>query len=272
MSAHDPERPVSIVTGAAKGIGAAVVGALARRGSRILAVDVDSSQLARTVDELRAEYGDVDIAPCQADLTSMEQTSTIVPAALDAFGRVDVLVNNAAMTLPRTLEQTSFEEYELVFNLNCRSVFQLMNDVYEPMIAAGGGSIVNVSSGNALIGRPGFAVYAAAKAAVVSLTKSAAVGWGEHGIRVNAVCPGSIDTPMFRSSVGTGAAAERSVRATSVVTPLRRIGQPEEVASAIEYFASPESRYVTGQVLSVDGGRMVGIAEAAHVLFDPREL
>jgi NAD(P)-dependent dehydrogenase (short-subunit alcohol dehydrogenase family) len=242
--------PVALVTGATSGIGAASARALARAGHRLALVGRDAVRGEGVAAEIRDGGGVA--AFLAADLRDDAGIARAHDFVLDRFGRLDVAFNNAGFQEPRRplLEQPE-AIYDAVFSLNLRSVFLSMQRQIAIMREAGGGAIVNNASVSGVRNvNPGFALYSASKAALLSLTRSAAIEHAAAGIRINAVSPGRIETPMMLASGVAEAAA--------AALPIRRLGTPEEVAAAVVFLASPAAAFVIGHNLAVDGGFLAG--------------
>ncbi len=237
----------AIITGASRGIGRAAALTLAREGYDLLVCYRKEEALAAQVCEQARACG-VRAVPFAMDMTELSDLRRTVSKALMEFGRIDVLVCNAGIAMPRLFTQTSEEEFDLVMNVNLKGVFFLTQAAAKEMIAAGGGSIVLVSSMWGIAGASGEVAYSASKAAVIGMTKALAKELAPSRIRVNCVAPGVIDTDM-NACYDEDALAELAAR-----TPLERIGESEDVASAIAFLAGERSAFITGQTLSVDGG------------------
>lgn len=245
---------VAIVTGGARGIGRAAVELFAREGATVAVGDIDDASEA--VDAVNAKGGDAFYLP--TDVTDEAQFAALFAAAVDRWGGLDVVFNNAGIALARSIEDTSADEFDRVMAVNVRSVFLGCKLSLPHLLARGGGSVVNTSSNGGLIGRPGDPVYNASKHAVMGLTKSLALKYAERNIRYNAVCPGPIDTPMLWGGAET--ADERAARLPAVLAtaPMARMGSADEVAEAALFLASDESRFITGAGIPVDGGKAAG--------------
>ena len=227
----------ALVTGAGSGIGAAVARRLATGGAAVVLADLALAPAAALAGELGAEAIELDV----------RDEAQVAPA----MANVDVLVNVAGIGSTTTAPETTLETWEDVFAVNARGTFLCCKHAIPGMAARGGGSIVNVASVAALVGLPRRAAYCASKGAVVSLTRALAVDHVSDGIRVNAVCPGTVDSPWVRRLVEDAGESIDELRARQ---PLGRLGTPEEIAAAVAYLASDEAAFVTGTALVIDGG------------------
>jgi NAD(P)-dependent dehydrogenase (short-subunit alcohol dehydrogenase family) len=245
---------VAFVTGAANGIGRAAALAFAREGASVVAADISeqgNQETARMVEELGGRALAV-----RCDVTRAEDVKAALDKAVEAFGRLDVAFNNAGTEQPVTATADLTEdEWDRVVSINLRSVFLCMKYQVPLMLKHGGGSIVNTSSGAGVKGFAGQAAYSAAKHGVIGLTKAAALDYAKFNIRVNAVCPGIIDTPMMqRFTEGTPEGRERVI----AQEPVGRMGTPEEIAEAVLWLCSDTAGFVIGHALVIDGGQTVG--------------
>jgi 3alpha(or 20beta)-hydroxysteroid dehydrogenase len=242
---HRLDGKVALVTGAAQGIGAAIAHRFAQEGANLLLTDADEAG----VRQVAAGIGDGAAAHAH-DVTSEAEWEAVAAWALDAHRGIDVLVNNAGVFLAAKLEETSLEDFRRVQEVNQIGVFLGMRTVAPPMAARGAGSIINLSSVAGLMGSPYLTAYAAGKWAVRGMTKAVAKELAASGVRVNSLHPGQIDTDMHaRQRERTPELIDRLVAGI----PMRRIGDPREVADAAVFLAGDESSYVTGSELVVDG-------------------
>jgi NAD(P)-dependent dehydrogenase (short-subunit alcohol dehydrogenase family) len=241
-------RDVAVVTGGARGIGLGIAKRLLEGGHDVALLDLDASALAVAVDELRQSCSSDRVMAAEANVTRRDEVERAVAEIAAKFGRVDVLVNNAGIVRDRRFLKIEEEDWDAVVDTNLKSQFLTCKAVLPGMIDRSYGRIVNISS-RAWLGGAGQANYSAAKGGVVSLTRSLAIEFAAHGITVNAVAPGIVDTPMFR-----GFKPEVQERLKKSV-PAQRIGSAEDVAQAVLFFAARESSYITGQLLYVCGGR-----------------
>ncbi|HEX4579811.1 MAG TPA: 3-oxoacyl-ACP reductase FabG [Candidatus Dormibacteraeota bacterium] len=243
---------VAIVTGAGQGIGAATARRLASEGATVFVFERNTAAGVATADAITATGGRALAVEC--DVSSRSSVDAAVNAAVAESGRVDVLVNNAGVTRDNLLFKLSDEDWSTVLTVNLTSVFLMCRAVQQHMVAARYGRIVNLSSRSAL-GNRGQANYAAAKAGIQGLTATLAIELGPFNITVNAVAPGYIATPMTAATAKrVGATAEAHQKEVAERTPLRRVGQPEEVASVVAFLASDDASYVSGQTLYINGG------------------
>ncbi len=240
---------VALVTGGASGIGAAIVQELSASGAAVAILDVNADGVRDTVGAVMADGG-LAIA-CPADVTDAEAVAAAVEAATTELGGLDIVVNCAGKAGTRAFLDASPEETRQLVEVNLLSTVNVCRAALPHLVEQGGGRVVNISSDAGRVGAAGDAIYSAAKGGVISLTKSLALEFARHGITVNCVSPGPTDTPMLRQF---SAEAEGIVERLIKMTPLRRLGQPEDIAAAVLFLASDRASHITGQVLSVSGG------------------
>lgn len=238
---------VALVTGATRGIGRAVAEELARRGARLVLTGRSAEGLARV-----AGLGP-EVEVVSLDLTAPDAAETAVTTALNRWGRLDVLVNNAGVLFQGTAADCTDEDWDRTFALNVTALFRLSRAAVRVMRPQGGGTIVNVASDWALVGARGALAYAVSKGAVAQITRSMALDHAREGIRVNAVCPGDTDTDMLAGE-HSGEPREHALARLGAGVPLGRVGRPEEIARVVAFLASDESSFMTGALVPVDGG------------------
>ena len=242
---NDNEK-VAIVTGGARGIGRQIVGRLLEMGMTVVAVDLQAELLAKLPGELNAAAGKLD---CRTlDVTDSDAFTELVADVVQKFGHLDVLVNNAGITRDGLLMRMTDDNWNLVLKVNLTSAFVGTRAAAKYMVQQRGGSIVNMASYSGLEGNRGQANYAASKAGLLGLTKTTAKELASKNVRCNAVAPGFIQTEM------TDVLPQQAKDMALAQIPLQRFGQPRDIANAVAFLASEDSAYVTGQVLSVDGG------------------
>lgn len=251
------EGKVGIVTGAGMGMGEAVARRWAREGAAVVATDVDDAAGRSTVDDITRAGGRAVFV--QADAASESDWKTVTERAVDEFGGLHILHNNAAVHFFFDLLNDPMEKWDRMMAINLRGVYLGCRLSIPHMIEAGGGAIVNSASVSGLTGVPLQGLYGSTKAAVILLTRSLARAYGAQGVRVNAICPGTIDTPMLHAAVAE--AAELSPGARTGASPgvgpaLNRMGTPDEIASVVTFLVSDEASYVSGVWLPVDGAMM----------------
>jgi NAD(P)-dependent dehydrogenase (short-subunit alcohol dehydrogenase family) len=243
---------VALITGAGSGIGRGSALLFAREGARIAVADIDEESAAETVRQIESNGGQA--IAIRADVSSPEDTQAMVEATVRRFGTVDILYNNAATEGPICFAaQISVEQFDYVMDVNLRGTWLGMKYTLPIMMAKRSGAILNVSSLAGLKATPGGAAYCASKFGVIAITQAVAIEYGKYNIRVNCIVPGWIETPMVHRLFGA-TLPQSSVTAP----PLRRIGQPEDVARAALFLVSDDANYITGTVFPVDGGINAG--------------
>jgi 2-hydroxycyclohexanecarboxyl-CoA dehydrogenase len=237
------EGRTALVTGGAKGIGAAISRRLAAEGADVTIGDIDVEGAAEVAGEIGAES-------MRLDVTDNDSAR----AAVDAIGRLDILVNNAGMDEFGFFTETDPDQWGRIVAVNLGGVFACTHAVLPGMQQAGYGRIVSIASEAGRVGSKGSAVYSAAKGGVIAFTKTIARENARYGITANAIAPGPIDTPLLRSALEFGELGEKVIETMKSATQLRRLGEPEEVAAAVAFLASDDASYVTGETLGVSGG------------------
>lgn len=242
---------VAIVTGAASGIGRATALLFAAEGAKVVAADVDKARGDTVVQEITSAGGDAVFV--RVDISSPEQVEALVRTAVETYGKLDVIFNNAGIEGQQGLTaDCTVENFDRVISINLKGVFLGMKYAIPAMLRNGGGSIINTASVAGLVGFVNIPAYCASKGGVLQLTKTAALEYGKQGIRVNAICPGVIATPMIERFTETAGEAGR--QAMEAMEPIGRMGKPEEIAQMALFLASDESAFCTGAPFIVDGG------------------
>jgi NAD(P)-dependent dehydrogenase (short-subunit alcohol dehydrogenase family) len=236
---------VAVITGAGSGMAKASVKTFVREGARVVAADVSGAEK-----DTAAEVGDA-VLPVHCDVTNENDVEGAIRAAVEEFGRLDAVLNVAGIAEGVMLPDVTMDHYDRVMNVDLRGVVLGMKFGIKAMLEAGnGGAIVNWSSIGGLNASPGTTIYSAAKAGVIAATKAAAVEFGHKNIRANAICPGFIKTEIMGATLDDYPGA-------STLTPMRRLGQPEEIAEVATFLASDRASFVNGAIIPVDGGRSV---------------
>ena len=241
---------IAIVTGSGRGIGRAIAEMLAQRGASIMVADIQPELAEQTAAEIAAASGKKTSA-CRVDVSDFGSAKAMVEKTIAEFGRVDILVNNAGVTRDNLLMRMEEADWDLVININLKGAFNCCKAVVRPMMKQHYGRIINISSVSGLAGQVGQANYSASKAGLIGLTKALARELASRQITVNAVAPGFIPTTLTKDL------PQELKDAVLKMTPLGRWGKPEEIAYAVAFFAADEAGYITGQVLSVDGGMVM---------------
>ncbi len=237
---------VALVTGAAQGIGKAVTLLLVRHGADVIVADINMEKAEETAREVQS-LGQQAMA-VKLDVTRLQEVEATVEAALQRFGKIDILINNAGIARDKLILRMTEEDWDAVLAVNLKGTFNCTKAVIKHMSKQRSGKIVNIASVVGEMGNPGQANYAASKAGVIGFTKTIAREFAQRGINVNAIAPGYIQTPM------TDALPEKAKEELKRMIPMERLGQPEDVARAVLFLVSEASGYITGNVLKVNGG------------------
>ena len=242
----------ALVTGGAQGIGKAISLALAIQGAKVAIADIDEAIAGKTADLINQNNGKA--MAVQADITDIEKVKKAVSAVKDHFGAIDILVNNAGWDRMIPFVKTTPEFWDKVININYKGVLNCVYAVINDMIEKNHGKIINIGSDAARVGSSGEAVYAGAKGAIISFSKSLAREVARNQITVNVICPGPTDTPLTQQMQAESDYAKKILSKMDKIIPLKRMGTPEEIAAAVVFLASKEADFITGQILSVSGG------------------
>jgi NAD(P)-dependent dehydrogenase (short-subunit alcohol dehydrogenase family) len=243
---------VTVVTGAASGIGEAIVRLFLEAGARVVAVDADmrlrsvfTGLDAARPDRLRCVVGDV---------ARGETADAYVSEALEAFGRIDVMINNAGVAIIKPITELTPEEWDRVMDVNVKSLYWSARAVVPVMKRQGGGLFLNTGSISSVVGLPGQGAYGPSKGAVIQLTRQMAIDFAADGIRVNAVCPGSVDTPLLHRAAADSGDPAAFLHGLESAHPIGRIAAADEIARFFFFLASDDARFFTGAILMIDGG------------------
>lgn len=242
----------AIITGAGAGIGRATAFLFAKEGARVVVADCDPEAGTKTV-RLIEENGGAAIF-LQVDVSKAADVKRMVERTVEKYGRLDILVNNAGIYTQGDVVEAAEEEWDRILDVNLKGVFLCSKYSIPEMIKGGGGSIVNIGSEAGIVGIKNQVAYNVSKSGVIALTKSMALDFALHNIRVNCLCPGRTLTPLVEKVIAEAQDPESTRRALEEDRPLKRMGRPEEIAAGILFLASDESPYATGSILSIDGG------------------
>lgn len=243
---------VAVVTGGARGLGRGISLALARQEANVVIADLLEEKADDTVNEIKRAGGSAIFI--KTDITRLGSVKTMVAKANDHFGSINILVNNAGWDRIIPFAETTPEFWNKIIDINFKGILNCIHCVMDGMIAENRGKIINISSDAARVGSMGEAVYAGAKGAVISFSKSLARELARNLINVNVICPGPSTTPMVEEMKAESEFAEKILSSMDRIIPLKRMGLPEDIANAVVFLASKEADFITGQVLSVSGG------------------
>ena len=244
---------VALITGGNRGIGLATAQLFERQGARVAIVGRDADAGRAALAQLNGAIF------VRADVTRADDCQRAVDETLRAFGQLNVLFNNAGIIFrQRSVEATSETEWDATMNTNVKSIFLMSRAALPQLRAAGGGAIINTASYVGLVGFPGLAAYAASKGAVVNLTRAMALDHAHENIRVNCICPGSVETDMIHSAWRAYGDVEQAAQVWAAKHPLNRIASPQEIARVVLFLASDDSSFITGAAVPVDGGITAG--------------
>ncbi len=243
---------VAVISGSGSGIGRETALLFAREGGKIAVIDIDPIEGSLTAELIRKQGGEA--VYLMTDITSDTDVQNMVDAVAEVYGRIDILINNAGIYLTGDVTQATENDWQRVMDVNLKGAFLCMKYCIRQMLKTGGGTIVNVSSEAGLVGMCNQVVYNISKSGMVSLTKSTALDFALKNIRVNCICPGRSLTPLVQKVVDNSEDSVKTLKILSEDRPLKRMANPVEIACGILYLASDEASFVTGTVLSVDGG------------------
>ena len=242
---------VALVTGGSRGIGRAICLRLAEEGAKVAIADILEDEARKTAGDILATGGQAQVV--KTDVTQLDQVRACVRQVTDTWGPIDVLVNNAGWDKIEPFLQSEPETWDKVIAINLRGPINFCHTVAAQMAERGQGKIISISSDAGRVGSTGEAVYSACKAGIIGFSKTLARELARSQVNVNVVCPGPTDTALLQQ-VSAGEKGAKIINAMTRAVPFRRLGQPEEIANAVAFFASPDADFVTGQVLSVSGG------------------
>ncbi len=250
---------VALITGAGSGIGQATAVLFAKEGATVVVVDIDEPGGEETVAQIRAEGGEALFE--RTDVAKADDAQRMVQRTIDTYGRLDILHNNAGVVAVKFLEDMAEEEWDWLMGVNLKAIFLAVKYAVPHMKAQGSGCIINTGSTSSFEGQYMTPAYCASKGAVVQLSKTLALDYAQYKIRVNAVCPGTVDTPLVRQHIENSPDPARAEAIEKQLIPLKRFLQPEEVAHAALYLASDQARGITGSALVIDGGTLAGYVD-----------
>lgn len=240
---------IAIITGSATGIGYAVAEGYLKEGAKVVVCGLTIEDATNATNKLLEKYSNDNILTIKVDVTSTEEIIEMVKKTIEKWGRIDILVNNAGIVQTKSIMEMTDDDYEIVMNVNATGTFRCTREVAKEMVKTGGGSIINTSSMVGIYGGTYQTAYTASKYAINGITETCAKELGSYNIRVNAIAPGVIETNMVKESVSNELKDK-----LKMMTPLRKVGRPEDLQGIYTYLASDESTFTTGAIISVDGG------------------
>jgi NAD(P)-dependent dehydrogenase (short-subunit alcohol dehydrogenase family) len=243
---------VAIITGAGSGIGRATAMLFAQEGAKVVVADYAPEGGQETVEMIKRNGGEAIFV--ETDVSKAAAVEKMVQTAIDTYGKIDVLFNNAAVTIPASVVDATEAVWDKTMDIDLKGVFLPSKYAIPHMIKGDGGSVINTASMCGLVASPNQAPYSAAKGGVIALTRQMAIDYATHNIRVNSICPSEVRTPMFLGFINRAPDPEKKMQELIARIPLGRVAEPEEIARAALFLASDESSYVTGVTLPVDGG------------------
>lgn len=249
------QQKVSLITGAGAGIGRATAQLFAQEGARVVAVDKNPEAVEETKSHIEQAGG-----VCHAvvtDVSQEKQVEAAIAAAIKTFGSLDILCNNAGISRLKPITETTEAEWDLILGINLKGVFFNCKHAIPPMVQQGGGVIVNVASELAIMAQPLYGAYCASKGGILALTRALSLEWVEQGIRVNAICPGPVETALLDEEFQLASDPDAEKAAVVASIPAGRLGTPKDIAQGILFLASEESQFMHGAALTVDGGRTI---------------
>ncbi len=238
---------IAVITGSAQGIGKSIAETFAAEGANLVVSDINAELSQKTADEIKAKYG-VETIAVAGNVAKLEDCENLVKASLDKFSKIDILINNAGITKDNLVLRMTEAEWDAVIAVNLKGVFNCIKAASRPMLKQRQGRIINIASVVGEMGNAGQINYSASKGGVIAMTKTCAKEFASRNILVNAIAPGFIRTAM------TEVLSDEAKKAMSDMIPLSRLGEPSDIANAALFFASDDSSYITGHVLSVNGG------------------
>ena len=244
---------VSLITGAGSGIGRATALRFASEGATVVIAERNLSEAEKTQRLIAQANGTAKIIAI--DITQEQQVTDVISKTINEFGRLDILHNNAGVSVVKPITETTESDWDFLFSVNLKGMFFCCKHAIPHMVRQGGGVIINTASELALVGQPLYSAYCATKGGVLAFTRALSVEWASRGIRINAVCPGPIKTPMLQAEFNMAVDPSAEETATIQSIPIRRLGTPEDIAGVALFLASDDAEFVHGTMVIVDGGR-----------------